>query len=344
MIKIFDCTLRDGGWVNHFHFGKETMCRILKDMSQSGVEYVELGYLDEKNGESRGYSMYPDMDSLQEEFSSVPKNSLNIKKMIMIDYGKFMVENLPDRENSFLDGIRLCFHKKNLKEAVSFGKEILNKGYLLAMQPMVVTRYSETEFIEMIQYIQSQLKGLHALYIVDSFGCMDKKELCIKLQVMNQNLNQEISIGIHLHNNRNLAFENAAAVYEWSMGVYRDLIVDATLMGIGKGSGNLSLENYAEYLNLACEKQYDIASLKKLASETMQPFRDEFSWGYAPIYELSAKYHVTPSYAKIICEENGLSFKQLEEFLKRIPEDKKDSCDRVYVAQYMKHLKSGEKI
>ncbi|MGN0437278.1 MAG: hypothetical protein ACI4F4_02060 [Lachnospiraceae bacterium] len=346
MIKLFDCTLRDGGWVNDFQFGKESMCNILSALSVGNVEFIELGYLDENSGSKSDRSMYADMDAIYHNYEDMQGKDNSIKKIVMIDYGKFSIDKIPVKtsQHDEIDGIRLCFHKKDWKETVAFGKQILEKGYMLFMQPMVATRYSDEDMIHFIHYMNKELKGMYALYIVDSFGCMEGEELCHRLDIVNQYLEEGIHIGIHLHNNRNLAFRNSIAAINWYVTnqINRDLIVDESLMGFGKGSGNLIFEEIAAYLNTHYEKAYDMKEIQELIDALILPMKEQFSWGYAPIYELSAKYRATSSYAKMICEGAGFTMEELEEFLIQLPEEKKDSCDRGYVADYIALKKKME--
>ena len=41
MISVLDCTLRDGGWVNGFDFGRHNMCEIEESIAKAGIEYIE---------------------------------------------------------------------------------------------------------------------------------------------------------------------------------------------------------------------------------------------------------------------------------------------------------------
>ena len=44
-ISILDCTLRDGGYVNNWTYGKETIAGITKGLEKAGVDIFELGFL-----------------------------------------------------------------------------------------------------------------------------------------------------------------------------------------------------------------------------------------------------------------------------------------------------------
>ena len=45
MIKLLDCTLRDGGYVNDWKFGKSAIKDIKENLELSGVEIIELGFI-----------------------------------------------------------------------------------------------------------------------------------------------------------------------------------------------------------------------------------------------------------------------------------------------------------
>ena len=53
-IKVLDVTLRDGGCVSDFNFGQAYMDQILSGLEKSGVDIIELGYLDVKKGSVQG--------------------------------------------------------------------------------------------------------------------------------------------------------------------------------------------------------------------------------------------------------------------------------------------------
>lgn len=42
-IKLLDCTLRDGGYINDWKFGKETITGILDRLSLAEIDLIECG-------------------------------------------------------------------------------------------------------------------------------------------------------------------------------------------------------------------------------------------------------------------------------------------------------------
>ena len=43
-IRVFDCTIRDGGLMNNHLFDHDFVREVYQGLSDAGVDYVELGY------------------------------------------------------------------------------------------------------------------------------------------------------------------------------------------------------------------------------------------------------------------------------------------------------------
>ena len=49
-IKLLDCTLRDGGYVNNWQWGFGSARRIIQTLTRAGVDIVEVGFLRNVDG------------------------------------------------------------------------------------------------------------------------------------------------------------------------------------------------------------------------------------------------------------------------------------------------------
>lgn len=321
-ISLLDCTLRDGGCVNNFDFGIQTMGKLLRAIEQTGVQYVELGYLDREKGARERKTMYRDVDSILRN-RLLDQKKEGLAYLAMIDYGKFPEEEIPERSPEGLDGIRLCFHKKDRDEAVMMGKKIKSKGYRLMLQAMVCTRYTDSEFEDLIRMASDLIPDLDAFYIVDSFGCMSGEFVLERLCLADRVLPEGTALGLHTHNNQDLSLDHAQNAA--GLPLQRELIIDGTLYGMGKGAGNLKTESIAAYLNQERGASYDTGSAEEAVRSIILPLYRIYGWGYCPEYLLSSKYHLTPSYAKRFYRVRGLSLEQTEELLSRVPESARDS-------------------
>lgn len=325
-IRMLDCTLRDGGCVNDFQFGQLYMDIILNGLERSGIEIIELGYIDSAAGSERDRTQYCNEKVIYENFLHSKKSGVTY--VAMTDFGKYDPALLEPHHDASVDGIRLAFHKKDRKNMLAWGRTILEKGYKLYVQPMTCLRYSDEEMLDLIRDVNTLLPETEAFYIVDSFGEMRLDDMYRLANLVNHNLAESIAMGLHSHNNLQLSYSNAVTLLNFP--TKRDLIFDASIMGMGKGAGNMTTELFAEHLNLYRGKQYQIAPLLEVVDKAINQIRENYTWGYAIEYYLSAANHCTPSYAGHFYRKHMLSVDQVAELLGMIAEEKKISFDKAY--------------
>lgn len=336
-LKVLDVTLRDGGCVNDFNFGQAYMEKILAAQEASGVDIIEMGYIDENKGSISGRTQY-----INEKV--IPQCILRHKKpgvtyVAMMDYGKFNVDHFAPRTEDGIDGIRMAFHKKNRLDIIPLGRKLIEKGYKFYIQPMITLRYSDAELLQLIDLINRELPDASGFYIVDSFGEMRPNDMSRMLNLVDHNLIPSMTLGFHSHNNLQLSYSNAMAMLQFPTN--RDLMLDCSIMGMGKGAGNLNTEILLEHLNVFYGKQYKVAPLLEVIDKVINQLHDEFYWGYAPEYYLSSANHCTPSYASHFYNKHMLPIDQVGELLGMIAEEKKISFDKEYAEElYRKYNES----
>lgn len=336
-LKVLDVTLRDGGCVNDFNFGQTYMEKILAAQEDSGIDVIEMGYIDEKKGSVSGRTQY-----INEQV--IPKCILKHKKpgvtyVAMMDYGKFDVDKLAPRTQEGIDGIRMAFHKKNRFDIIALGKQIMEKGYQFYIQPMITLRYSDSELLELIDLVNKELSDASAFYIVDSFGEMRPNDINHIFNLVDHNLISSMTLGFHSHNNLQMSYSNAVALLQFPTN--RNMMLDSSIMGMGKGAGNLNTELLLEHLNLYYGKNYKISPLLEVIDKVINQLHAEFYWGYAVEYYLSSVNHCTPSYASHFYNKHMLPIDQVGELLGMVAEEKKISFDRDYAEKlYRQYNKS----
>lgn len=328
-IKVLDVTLRDGGCVNDFNFGQVYMEQILAAQEASGVEMIEMGYLDENKGTLKGRTQWKTSEAIYETLMKTKK--CGVTYLAIMDYGKFNVDNLPPRSEITIDGIRVAFHKKNMHDIPAIGRKIMDKGYQFFIQPMITMRYSDREMLDLIDLINKELPDASACYIVDSFGEMRPNDLHRLLNIVDNNLVPTMTIGFHSHNNLQMSYSNACSMLQFPTN--RDLMLDCSIMGMGKGAGNLNSELLLEHLNLYYGKNYSLSPLLEVIDKVLNQLHSEFYWGYAPEYYLSSANHCTPSYASHFYNKHQLPIDQVGELLGMIAEEKKISFDKNYAEE-----------
>ena len=308
-INVLDVTLRDGGCVNNFNFGQVYMEKILAAQEGSGVSFIEMGYLDENKGTEAGRTQWISIPAISDTLLKYKKTG--IKYVAMMDYGKYSVEKFPSRTENSIDGIRVAFHKKNMHDIVAIGKQIM--------------------LLELIELVNTELPQASGFYIVDSFGEMRPNDMSRMLNLVDHNLIPSMLLGFHSHNNLQMSYSNACAMLQFPTN--RDLMLDTSIMGMGKGAGNLNTELLLEHLNLYYGGHYHIAPLLEVIDKVINQLHSEFYWGYAPEYYLSSANHCTPSYASHFYNKHMLPIDQVAELLSLIKEEKKISFDKEYAEE-----------
>ncbi len=339
LLKVLDVTLRDGGCVNNFNFGQLYMEQVLAAQEASGVDIIELGYIDQKNGTQSGRTQFIDEQAIK---TLLKNKKQGVTYVAMMDYGKFDVDKLHPHTETDIDGIRMAFHKKNRYEIIELGKKIIEKGYQFYIQPMITLRYSDSELIELIELVNKELPNASGFYIVDSFGEMRPNDMNRILNLVDNNLISSMTIGFHSHNNLQMSYSNAVAMLQFPTN--RNIILDSSIMGMGKGAGNLNTELLLEHLNLYYGKNYKISPLLEVIDKVINQLHSEFYWGYAVEYYLSSVNHCTPSYASHFYNKHMLPIDQVGELLSLIAEEKKISFDKNYAEELYKKYNESKSI
>jgi len=329
--KILDCTLRDGGYINEWNFSEKISNAIHNSLVEAKIEILECGYLTDKKSKPNSTLF----QSIKEFEAYIPViKSENYERVLMINHGDYDVNQLPLNDTNSLDGIRLAFHKKNLLDAAKDAKIIINKGYKLFFQPMVVKSYNPEEYINLIK-IANTLQPF-AFYIVDSFGSLDKKEFLRYFSMTDNILEQGISIGFHGHNNMQFVYANAIILIENAMN--RDVIIDSSIFGMGRGAGNLNSEIITNYLNKYYQKDYIIEPMLEVMDDYLEELYRKNPWGFTASQFLSAKHECHPNYASHLTAKKKLTVTDINEILSQVDEEKKKSFSADYLDNlYKRH-------
>ena len=315
-IKILDCTLRDGGYVNNWNFGFDNIKNIVKELQNACVDYIETGFLTDKKI-TKNQSLFNKIDEIN---SILPQNTNKNQFFAMISYGKFDVNNLPEYSENLISGIRFIFKKQNLKDALKLCRLIKNKGYKLFINPTFINQYTNDELIALIGQI-NEIRP-EGFTIVDSTGGLDEKASAEIFNLADKYLDEEICMGFHSHNNLNLSLDNAKILI--SAVTKRPVVLDCSISGIGRGGGNLSTQEIMQYLNGG----YNINTVRNLADNIINLIRSKEFWGYSIENYYSAKNFCHPYYARYLAKKESLPADIINKIFENIPYEKKNIYDR----------------
>ena len=330
-IQVLDCTLRDGGYCNEWRFGYDNIKRITLSLIEANVDIIECGFITNRVEYDPNITKFT---TVEEAASAIPEDREGKIFVAMMNYGEYNIDDLPAYDGSSIDGIRVAFHKKTLTESLNLCKAIKAKGYLVFIQAMVSLSYSDEEFLSLIRAVNEFEP--YAFYIVDSFGMMKGKDLTRLFFMVEHNLKENIWIGFHSHNNMQLAYSNAQRLT--TVQTSRNLIIDSSIMGMGRGAGNLNTELFVEYLNENAGKKYEIRPLLTIADKILTRFYEQNYWGYSLPNYISASHNAHPNYAGYLDAKKTLTFEDMNNIFDMMDEDKKVSYDKDYIeALYLKY-------
>ena len=335
-VHILDCTLRDGGYCNQWNFGLDNIKKIISGLIEAGTEIIECGFLSNKIFYDQNVSKF---NTVEQIAKVLPEKKNGKMFVVMMNYGEYDIAQLPVRSDNSIDGIRVAFHKKNLNEALDLCKKIKEKGYEVFIQAMVSLSYSDEEFLNLIRKV-NEIEP-YAFYIVDSFGMMKSKDLTRLFYMVEHNLNEEIWIGFHSHNNMQLAYSNAQTL----VGVHtnRNLVIDCSIYGMGRGAGNLNTELFIQYLNENYEKKYQLKPLLSIIDEILNEFYQRNYWGYSLPNYISATHNAHPNYAGYLDDKKTLTVEDMNEIFDMMDDEKKVSYDKTYIENlYLKYMEIGK--
>lgn len=311
-IKLLDCTLRDGGYVVNTIFGDFVIRGISKKLQEANIDIIELGYIKDcvyKEGSST-FSCFEDLKEI------LPKEkSIHTKYAVMIEYNTFNLDKLIPSKMSNIDIVRICYFKSDRYKVIEYAKKIKEYGYSIYLQPMNTLGYSDKEIIELID-IANELMP-EALYIVDSYGSMYTDDLEHLFNLIHHNLNKQISIGLHSHNNLQLSYMLIQKIIDLSTNK-RGVLIDSSVKGIGRGAGNACTELVVNFLNKTQCKNYNLDIILDIYDSYIYNIEKTCPWGYNIPHFISGIYNVHVNNIAYLLNKHNLKTKDIKYIISEI--------------------------
>lgn len=327
-IKFLDCTLRDGAHVVSGNFKKNCITSLLKKLALSGTEIVEFGFL--KNGSYDADKVYyPHIEDAYKILDEAEvRNSRSCIYALMARADEYDINELPPADGT-IQLLRVAFYYDYLEGGFDFVHKAMQLGYHCSVNLINTPGSSVDELRAFIEKVNEAAP--FAVSIVDTFGVLGLSELEDIVRLYDKNLEPGIRIGLHVHENLSLAFAMGQHFLKIT-GEDRNVMIDGSLMGIGRAPGNLCTELMIEFMNKNYGKHYDTCAVMAAINDDIKPFKKSFQWGYAPEYMLSAKHRVHRSYAEFL-EQGGISLDNADLLLSEIDAVHAKKYDRRYIEE-----------
>lgn len=310
-IKVLDATIRDGGLVNNFEFTDQFVRDLYQANVRAGVDVMEIGYLADPElfDESKfGKWKFCHEEAIREVLEDLLDPSL--KLVVMADVGRAnVVRDLPDKQDSILDMVRIATYINTIPAAIEMIETCAKKGYQTTVNIMAVSKAQESELAEALDMLGKS--SVNVIYLVDSYGSLyplQMRQLAQRYLEAAETYGKQI--GIHAHNNQQLAFANTTECA--MMGVS---YLDATMGGMGRGAGNCAMELLLGFLK---NPKYDIKPVLRFLEKHIQKLKhDGVVWGYDIQYLLTGYLNQHPrtaiAFTKEEREDYFAFFQELQE-------------------------------
>jgi len=282
-IKVIDCTVRDGGLMNKWQFEDQFVRNVYHALSEAGVDYMEIGYLSSESAFSRdeyGPWRFCAEEDLQRIIGDTEKK---IKLSAMADIGRIEYDDIPPKSESSLDMVRVACYVHQIDKAIALAHHCIEKGYETTINLMAVSTVGLRDLNEALEDLNKSKVPI--IYLVDSFGAFYSEHIDTLGAKYFERMPDK-TIGIHCHNNQQLAFANTISAIINGVN-----FLDATLYGIGRGAGNCPLELLLSFLK---NPKFKVRPIIKCIEEDIFPWAKKIDWGYSVPYMVTGVLNQHP--------------------------------------------------
>ncbi len=293
-IKVLDCTIRDGGLINNHQFDDRFVREVYKALSEANVDYMEIGYKNSAklfSPQEYGKWKFCNDEDIKQVIDGIESKT---KISVMVDVDRVDIEDIKPSKESPVDMIRVASYVKDIDKAIFLVNHFSDKGYETTINIMAISKALDNELNEALHQLEEESKA-DVVYIVDSFGALyqETTEFLIKKA---KNILKNKEIGIHGHNNQQLAFSNTIEAV-----IHDANYIDATVYGLGRAAGNCPLELILGFLK---NPKFDIRPVLDLISKEFIPLREKMEWGYIIPYAITGILDEHPRAAMALRESD----------------------------------------
>ncbi|MDD2710825.1 MAG: aldolase catalytic domain-containing protein [Verrucomicrobiae bacterium] len=310
-LKVLDCTIRDGGLMNNHQFDEKFVTAVYQACNEAGIDYMEVGYKADKKVFSTtkfGPWKFCAEDDLRKMVGE-QKGGTKISVMADADRTNYHSDILP-RDKSVIDLVRVATYVNQIPAAIDMIKDAHDKGYETTVNLMAVSTVQDWELDDALDALAQSPVG--TLYLVDSFGSLYSEQIDALMQKylkIAKSVGKEV--GIHTHNNLQLAYSNTIEAI--ILGANR---VDASLAGLGRGSGNCQMELLLSFLH---NPKFRLRPVLQCIQEHVEPLREKLRWGFGIPYLITGYLNQHPRAAMEFME--GENHRDIVKFFDSVMEE-----------------------
>lgn len=318
-LKLLDCTIRDGGYVNDFHFTHQEILNVYKLVSQNNYDYCEIGFMSPQTTSTVStsticdygpnfYITYDYIDRLYQDYQGC-----GICVMIQLndlDKLEFKPKNAtPLTLIRILAKSNILDDDELIQSKAPIIKKLVEYGYQLSFNIANCESLTLAN-IEKAVLLVHQLK-INTIYYADTFGSMNQsntRTLILNTRnILKHHQLENITIGFHAHNNCNDAIAKTIAAIDCGVA-----IVDSTIGGIGRGAGNLVMEDLLLHLDRENSSAFtELVDFSDNFAGTVAKYHlGKYQFGSNICFSIAAKLKCHPNYV-VDCLKKCMSPSQI---------------------------------
>ena len=293
-IKVLDCTVRDGGLMNKHDFDLRFVREVYKALSQAGIDYMEMGYKNSKklfSEKEYGKWKFCSEDDIKKVMDGIPSK---MKISVMVDVDRVDIEDIKPKKESPVSMIRVASYVKDIDKAIFLANHFADKEYETTINIMAISRALDNELTEALHQLEEECKA-SIIYVVDSNGALYQETTEFLIKKFKSILKTK-EIGMHAHNNQQLAFSNTIEAI-----IHDANYVDGSIYGLGRAAGNCPTELLLGFLK---NPKFDIRPVLDVISKEFVPLREKLEWGYVIPYAITGILDEHPKTAIALRESN----------------------------------------
>jgi 4-hydroxy 2-oxovalerate aldolase len=326
--RILDCTLRDGGYYNHWCYSRDLVESYLRAVDDAGVDIIEMGFRNFPQAAFLGPYAY----STDAFLRSLPLPA-RAEIAVMVD-GKALLRTgaqpaaavdalFAPRSESPVGWVRVAAHFEEIPRCAPVAARLRELGYRVGLNLMQSAGKVAAEIAALAALVQSW-GTVDVLYFADSLGSMDADEVRRVYAAIASRWSGPV--GMHAHNNKSLAVQNTLVALDAGAGY-----ADATVLGMGRGAGNAELEILLCELEARGMRAARLDALAALCEEHFRPLHERYKWGASFFYHYSALHEIHPMFAQTLIADRRYSAREKLAALRALADKESTSFSRLEI-------------
>jgi 4-hydroxy 2-oxovalerate aldolase len=238
---------------------------------------MEIGYKNSKrlfSTEEFGKWKFCDEDDIKKVIDGIPSKT---KLSIMVDVDRVDLDDVLAKKDSVVSMVRVAAYVKDIDKAIYLVNHFSDKGYETTVNIMAISRALDNELTEALHQLKEECKT-PVIYVVDSNGALYQESVEFLVKKFKSILKNK-AIGMHAHNNQQLAFANTIEAV-----IHDANYVDGSIYGLGRAAGNCPTELLLGFLK---NPKFDIRPILDVISKEFIPLREKLEWGYVIPYAIT---------------------------------------------------------